>query len=358
MGLPEGIDVSSHNGDPTLRGLSFLFARACYATRADSKYARHVARARAAGLVVGAYIFGVGGRQASVAAQVATFLRIAKGADLLALDLETNGTGATMTNAEARQFIALVHKAGHPIGLYHSRSGFPALGQDWNWCAQWRTAPPVGIAWRFWQYQGSPLDRNRFNGSEAELRRLAGRPVIVTSPAPISLPSVSASGAATTSASGAAAIQVSVIAQEDPMPPDRRTVLRAAIAKNRGYLAEKQALVYHDKIEAFQTELAEIERTSAPTDGLFEPAADPDVIYLFGGSPGNPDGVSYSYGQAHQWWERVFAENLNIARVRPTLTPGSEVLSAAGYRAAVDLGKASTNYAPADWNPLNLEVIP
>ena len=330
MSLPEGIDVSSHNGDPTLRGLSFLFARACYATRADSKYARHVARARAAGLVVGAYIFGVGGRQASVAAQVATFLRIAKGADLLALDLETNGTGATMTNAEARQFIALVHKAGHPIGLYHSRSGFPALGQDWNWCAQWRTAPPVGIAWRFWQYQGHPLDRNRFNGTEAELRRLAGRPES-TSVSP-------------------------TIAQEDPMPPDRRTVLRAAIAKNRGYLAEKQALVYHDKIEAFEAELAEIERVS--TDDLFESFADPDVTYLFGGSPGNPDGVSYTYGQAHQWWERVFAENLNIARVRPTLTPGSEVLSAAGYRAAVDLGKASTNYAPADWNPLNLEVIP
>ena len=178
VSYPEGIDVSSHNGDPTLSGLGFLFARACYATRADTKYARHVARARAAGLRVGAYIFGVGGKQASIASQAATFLRIAKGAHFLALDLETNGIGATMTNAEGAAFIGLVHKAGYKIWLYHSRSGFPELGQDWNWVAQWRTQPPDGIRWRFWQWQGHPLDRNRFNGSDADLRRLAGRATV------------------------------------------------------------------------------------------------------------------------------------------------------------------------------------
>lgn len=173
MTLLEGIDVSKWQPTtPRLNGLSFAFARATYATTPDPKYAMHTANFRKAGLVVGAYHFGVGFKP--VHEQVRAFLSIAKGADLLVLDLERDTT-KTMTKAEAREFIALVHATGKKIGLYGSRSGFPSLGQDYNWVAQWRDTPPTGIEWAFWQYQGSPLDRDKFNGTKAQLLALAGR---------------------------------------------------------------------------------------------------------------------------------------------------------------------------------------
>lgn len=170
----DGIDVSQWNGDANLAGLEFAFARACYGSRVDSRYARHVKRFRAARLIVGAYCFGVGFE--SPERQAAAFLRYSRGADLLVLDLERDPT-RTMTRAQARAFIAYVkrHNPSTPIGLYHSRSGFPSLGQDFNWVAQWRATPPTGIGWTFWQYQGAPLDRDRFNGDLAELHELAGR---------------------------------------------------------------------------------------------------------------------------------------------------------------------------------------
>jgi len=173
----EGIDVSRWNGVPSqalLAPLAFGIAKASQAYWRDPRYTDHVAAFRRAGLVVGAYHFGVGSTQSPVAQQVRTFLAASQGASLLALDLERNGNGPTMSQAEAREFLRLVRESGRTIGLYHSRSGFPSLGQSWNWVAQWGNTRPVGVSWAFWQYQGAPLDRNRYAGTLADLRRLAG----------------------------------------------------------------------------------------------------------------------------------------------------------------------------------------
>ena len=84
-----------------------------------------------------------------------------------------------------------------------------------------------------------------------------------------------------------------------------------------------------------------------------------DAIYLVGGTPGgNPNGVSFSEASAVAWWKAVFAGGLNISHVRSTLLPGSHVLTAAGLAAARALGATSTVYAPEDFNPLNLPVVP
>lgn len=193
-----GIDVSRwQTRTPDLSGLSFAFARATYGVTADARYAAHTAAFRAAGLVVGAYHFGVGGAQAPIPAQVEAFLRVAGDADLLALDLERNGSGPTMTQAEARTFIASVHGRGRRIGLYASRSGFPArLGQDWDWIADYTALaarlgrPATTVPWTFWQWTsrggpgGSGLDRDWFNGDLTALRQLAGKEP--ERPAPVS----------------------------------------------------------------------------------------------------------------------------------------------------------------------------
>lgn len=171
----DGIDVSVwQSTTPDLTGQSFLFARATYGTAIDGKYAMHIANARAAGLTVGAYHFGRSTSAAPIATQAAVFLGAAGDVDLYVLDLESDGSAVGMTNAEAAQFIAAVQATGRKCGLYHSASGFPQLGQDWNWVAQWTANPPT-IPWTFWQWQGDPLDRDRFAGDAAALAALIGK---------------------------------------------------------------------------------------------------------------------------------------------------------------------------------------
>ncbi len=165
----EGIDNSVFNrADPNPSGLSFVISRATYGTNPDRRFDQHSSYAIRSGLVSGAYHFGVAG---NISGQVDAFLAVAEPLKFLALDLEYNGEN-TMTNNEASVFIAAIHSHGLKIGLYHSQSGFPHLGQDWDWVARWRTTPPA--SWRFWQYAGTPLDRDKFNGTLAQLRALAG----------------------------------------------------------------------------------------------------------------------------------------------------------------------------------------
>ena len=170
----ELIDVSHYQTvTPSLVGKAGLFARAVYGTYADTMYDTHVANARKAGLVAGAYAFG---RSGNVAGQVAAFLAQAGDADLFALDLERDGGNPSMSSAEAGDFIAKVKATGRKILLYHSESGFPSLGQDGNWVANWSQIP--SIPWTFHQYRGSPLDLDRFNGTLAQLQALVHPPVI------------------------------------------------------------------------------------------------------------------------------------------------------------------------------------
>jgi len=167
----DGIDVSQWQAaTPPLVGQAFAFARATYGTGIDTRYAMHAANFRKAGIVTGAYAFGTVG---DGAAQAAAFLKVAHDADLLALDLEQEPAKPPMTEAQARAFIAAMHGVGRQIGLYHSNSGFPFLGQDWDWIARWTNLPPVH-RWTFWQYQGKPIDRDRYNGTLADLHQLAG----------------------------------------------------------------------------------------------------------------------------------------------------------------------------------------
>jgi hypothetical protein len=175
----DGIDISKYQRTtPPLAGLSFAFARATYATTVDPKYAMHVANFRRAGIVVGAYHFGVG--FVTPLAQVKAFIAVAKEADVLVLDLERDST-KTMTRAQGREFIRRLRAAapGKTILLYSSRGTWPGdLGQDANWVADYTGQPDRAgvsprIPWAFWQWTSRPWDKNRFKGDQAALRKLA-----------------------------------------------------------------------------------------------------------------------------------------------------------------------------------------
>jgi hypothetical protein len=91
---------------------------------------------------------------------------------LLAVDNE--GSHA-LTKAQATFLIAKVKALDpRPVGLYMSASVFFNAGQDFDWIADYRTGVPHTKPGTFHQYRGSPLDLDRYNGTLAELKALAG----------------------------------------------------------------------------------------------------------------------------------------------------------------------------------------
>ena len=142
---------------------------------------------------------------------------------------------------------------------------------------------------------------------------------------------------------------------------DRIDVLKAAIARNEQYLVNKGASAIYQRLEAQKAELAFLLAQQAlpvAVDPNFFVDGEGSAIIANGGSPNNPNGVTFTFADAVAWWRHVFEDGLNISKVRPSLTPGSKVLSADGQAAAEKLGKESDLFAPEDYNPLGLPVIP
>jgi hypothetical protein len=162
-----GIDLSQHQPTtPDLSGLGFVVLRASIGTSVDERYGQHYVAARAAGITVMAYAYGIRNDREAIADQVAVFLSVAAAADYLWLDQEETG----FTDAQATDFIAKVRAAGRPCGLYHSSSGFGGVPADAQWVADWRAgsveagypkntdATREFPGWDLWQYNGAGAD--------------------------------------------------------------------------------------------------------------------------------------------------------------------------------------------------------
>ena len=175
-----GVDVSHYQSltDWSPTGLSFVIAKASEGGVPDSMYKAHIAKGRKAGLVVGAYRADL-----PMAYQVDAFVAAAGAVDLYAIDVEEESIAGTQrfSVAQARDFMAKFRaKTGKTIGLYISESpyksgGYSAAKADWLWIAKWSPVEP-SVPFEFWQYRGSPLDLDRFNGTAADLAKLAGVP--------------------------------------------------------------------------------------------------------------------------------------------------------------------------------------
>jgi hypothetical protein len=167
MAYAKGVDVSHWQSlsDWSPTGLSFVIVKASEGTVKDPMYDKHVAKGRAAGLVVGAYAFNRD--DVNMDAQVATFAEVSAGADLFFIDVEgTHSFSQAQTAAFMNKFRALT---GKHIGLYHSASGYFDAGQDYDWVAHWGVTQP-SRSWDFHQYRGSPLDLDQYNGTNEALR--------------------------------------------------------------------------------------------------------------------------------------------------------------------------------------------
>lgn len=200
------IDISHHNTVTSFQevknnGIVGVIHKATQGTTVvDSKYHARRQRALDAGLLWGAYHFGVRG---NVEQQVNHFLNTTNNPankDLLVLDFEPNpiGESGTMTLSEAERFVTLVNdRIGRFPGLYSGQSFIrekagnraTILSQCFLWIARYSSnlpqVPPAWDTFTFWQYTDGNAgdqphqvpgigrcDRDKFNGSLAGLKRL------------------------------------------------------------------------------------------------------------------------------------------------------------------------------------------
>lgn len=192
------VDLSHHNGNVDLAqakaaGIVGVLHKATQGTGfVDPMYAGNRAKAQVAGLLWGAYHFGVGEDGVE---QADFFLKTVQPSprDLVVLDFETNPQGPNMTLDQARAFVSrIVEKLGRFPGFY---SGFfikellgaqsdPVLSKCWFWLSQYTPTAVVPVnwpSWTMWQYtDGGQIpgigrcDRNMFNGDIDALNKLWG----------------------------------------------------------------------------------------------------------------------------------------------------------------------------------------
>ena len=192
MSYTYGCDVSKYQSVSDWAPLAvknrweFIIARASISLSTDATFDNHIAKAKAMGMLTGAYHFN-DLADASPEKQADLFCQridAVGGVDFPNLDVE--GTGK-MTVAQAKRFIDRMHANGKRCGLYMSASQYYwGIGQDWDWIAKWtlnQTPPPnpPSGAWKFWQYtsNGKSTDATRidldvFNGTLTQLKTLAG----------------------------------------------------------------------------------------------------------------------------------------------------------------------------------------
>jgi len=205
------IDLSHHNGNPDLvkakaAGIIGVIHKATQGfTNVDPMYTTNRQKALDAGLLWGAFHFGVGGDGAQ---QADHFLNTVNPdpATLLVLDYEPNPQGPTMTLVQARDFVSHINAVLQRFPGFYSGNLIkeqlsnvqlpdPILSQCFLGIAQYPPSPipgPTSIPstwkiWTLWQYtDGSHgpeprsvdgigfCDRDKFNGSLNNLRKLWG----------------------------------------------------------------------------------------------------------------------------------------------------------------------------------------
>jgi len=196
------IDLSHHNGTNlgfAAAGGSGILGVIHKATQGlsnvDPIYQTNKAAIRAAGLLFGSYHFGDG---SDGGAQAQAFLAIAAPAphELVALDLERNPAGPSMTLDQARAFVIAIFAAigkwpllysGHDLKDMLAGTADPVLSHCPLWLAQYgptAVLPPGWSQWSLWQFTdgaiGHPVpvagighcDRSRFAGDATALTAL------------------------------------------------------------------------------------------------------------------------------------------------------------------------------------------
>ena len=193
------IDLSHQNGEPDLQkakasGIVGVIQKATQGTSfTDPTFAANRKKASDAGLLFGAYHFGVG---ADGVEQADFFLHVVQPGEneIIVLDFEANPQGPSMTLGEARAFVTHVEAvttrwpglySGHYLKELLGTADDPVLTNCWLWISQYgptAVIPAAWKAWTMWQYTDGALgpqphtvdgigtcDRDTYNGVSDDL---------------------------------------------------------------------------------------------------------------------------------------------------------------------------------------------
>ena len=188
----KGFDVSHYQPNVDFAGLKaqgneFCFIKACEGYTTDPKFKSHWANAKAAGLLRGAYCFFHPDVHPDVqAAHLVSLVGKLGAGDLpCVMDWETTeGVSAASDRAAGLSFLRLIETGtGKTPIIYGSPYFLQALNLDVQfatyplWIAEYgiscpKIPAPFGT-WTFWQFHGSGMDYNLFNGPSANLHKFA-----------------------------------------------------------------------------------------------------------------------------------------------------------------------------------------
>lgn len=196
------VDISHHNGNVNFvkakaDGILGVIQKATQGQSGkDPTFKTNRTKVNDAGLMFGAYHFATGSDGLK---QAQHFLDVVDSFEntLLVLDFEPNPTGPDMNLEEARAFVLHVKEqtgrfpglySGHYIKQLLGSNKDDVLGQCWFWLAQYgptAVVPANWSTWTMWQYTDGAFgpephkvagigrcDRDKFNGNEAQLRKL------------------------------------------------------------------------------------------------------------------------------------------------------------------------------------------
>lgn len=191
------IDLSHWNQDIDFRltkedGILGIIHKATQGLKyIDPTYVERKKTAEEEGILWGAYHFGVGENGKD---QAEHFLETIDDSSkiLLALDIEENKDGESITPKQAEDFVNRVYLVTGRLPLIYGNAYFlkdfatPTLTECPLWLADWGKEPTLPIGWRkwtLWQYTDGksgekpnsvegigPCDRNKFNGTLEELK--------------------------------------------------------------------------------------------------------------------------------------------------------------------------------------------
>ncbi|MBN6037487.1 glycoside hydrolase family 25 protein [Amycolatopsis sp. 195334CR] len=213
-----GLDISHHQGtnpamgEAAAQGVAFCIAKATQGkSHQDTRFAWNIGRAKAAGLIVGAYHYQQGSHSAE--SQVDNVKRTVPAGMPVIPDVEKDSGGVGLT----REIVARLREAGYPVPLlylprwYHQQLGSPSLkGLPPLWSSRYPNYTPGSLAGiystipaSYWTGYGGlevallqftssarvanygPLDGNAFKGTRQEFAALLGGQ---TAPGPVPSP--------------------------------------------------------------------------------------------------------------------------------------------------------------------------
>ena len=199
----KGIDISTWQGsNPHLEDGEFCIIRSTYGIYKDNRFEQNSKVWSESGKPFGFYHFAYPDKGFTPKQEAVAFLNIVKpyiGKALLVLDYEAEAH--KYGEKWALEFMDYVYKETKIKPLFYTNAGalgkYPNIAKKYPlWVAHWGVKKPITKPWTnytLWQYRGSPLDLDYFNGTVNDWKKLCkeNNETIIAKVSDVKMPQIS-----------------------------------------------------------------------------------------------------------------------------------------------------------------------